>query len=412
MSDARQFAQRFLDALQANDTSCYEAILCDDVGLLIGGWDGSELYRPRERVIRRLMKEWSAWPNATLEALNIITEDDQAAIQYRIQATENDRYIEHDRSGFLRIKDGKIHRIDLYYPEPMPSARRKGWIAPATLTDEEVERLFDTLHHASDFHEWMPPRASGRQSLRGFMGGSGDAHPGSNVVAGVRWTEAEADRRIDETIDNHRRRNIGFQWFVGPFDTPGDLRGRLERHGLILAGDAAVMARLGLDRPDIPINSSVEIELIDGTRATAFDELAHILMVCFNWTQQQVDEHRPALIESATDPKLREREASFLAHVNGQPAAYGRVRFQAGVAFLNGAGTLPDFRNRKIYSTLLRHRLEYAHMRGYNVAAIYAEPMSRRIVTRYGFKEYARQYLYAWMPVIDMNVIRSLVPQD
>jgi hypothetical protein len=38
--------------------------------------------------------------------------------------------------------------------------------------------------------------------------------------------------------------------------------------------------------------------------------------------------------------------------------------------------------------------------------------MSRRIVARYGFKEYARQHLYAWMPVIDIDVIRSLVPQD
>jgi predicted N-acetyltransferase YhbS len=413
MTQTKQLAQRFLDALQANDAACYEAILCDDAGLLIGGWDGSELYRPRERVIRRLMDEWSAWPNATLEALNIIADEDQAAIQYRIQATENGRYIEHDRAGFLRIKDSRIQRIELYYPEPTPSARRTGWIAPANLTDEEVEGLFDTLHHARDPHEWMPPRASGKQSLRGFMGGSGDAHPGSNTVAGVRWTEAEADQRIDETIDHHRRRNTGFQWFVGPFDTPHDLSERLERHGLILAGDAAVMARRGLDDlNDIPINPGVEIELIDGARAAAYDDLAHILRVCFNWTQAQVDEQRPAVIESATDPKLREREASFLAHVHGLPVAYGRVRFQAGVAFLNGAGTLPDFRNQRIYSTLLRHRLEYAHTHGHNVAVIYAEPMSRRIVARYGFKEYARQHLYAWMPVIDIDVIRSLVPQD
>jgi hypothetical protein len=37
--------------------------------------------------------------------------------------------------------------------------------------------------------------------------------------------------------------------------------------------------------------------------------------------------------------------------------------------------------------------------------------MSRPIVARYGFKEYARMHLYGWMPVMDINVIKSLVPQ-
>jgi hypothetical protein len=35
-----------------------------------------------------------------------------------------------------------------------------------------------------------------------------------------------------------------------------------------------------------------------------------------------------------------------------------------------------------------------------------------RVVARYGFKEYARTYVYAWMPVIDLDVIRSLVPDE
>ena len=45
------------------------------------------------------------------------------------------------------------------------------------------------------------------------------------------------------------------------------------------------------------------------------------------------------------------------------------------------------------------------------MAAINAEPLSRPIVEKYGFKEYARIYIYGWMPMIDVNVIKSLVPQ-
>jgi hypothetical protein len=50
-------------------------------------------------------------------------------------------------------------------------------------------------------------------------------------VGGKRWTAEEADRKIEETIAYHRERNIGFQWWVTPYDTPTDLRARLERVG-------------------------------------------------------------------------------------------------------------------------------------------------------------------------------------
>jgi GNAT superfamily N-acetyltransferase len=72
---------------------------------------------------------------------------------------------------------------------------------------------------------------------------------------------------------------------------------------------------------------------------------------------------------------------------------------------------MPEFRGQKVYSTLLRHRLENARAHGYHLTAINAEPMSRRIVARYGFKEYARMYIYGWMSVIEVEVIKSLVPQ-
>ena len=49
---------------------------------------------------------------------------------------------------------------------------------------------------------------------------------------------------------------------------------------------------------------------------------------------------------------------------------------------------------------------------GYHIAALHTEPMSRRVVSRYGFKEYVPFQIYAWMPVIDMDVIRSLAPDE
>ena len=256
MTDPQQLAQDFLNALSSTDPARYEAVLSEDVGMRLNRWDGREIYRPRQRVMQRFMDEWASWPDPTLEGFEIVANGDRVALEYRIQATENDRYVEHNRSAFLTIKDDKIHIIDLYCPEPIPSARRKGWIAPATLTDEELRRLFESTHNSFDAREWISPNANGRFGLRGGRWGSGDAHPGSNGVGGVHWTAEEADRRIEETIAYHRERNIGFQWWVNADNTPSDLGARLEKHGLVLAGDVVTMARLGLDQPRRHSNQS------------------------------------------------------------------------------------------------------------------------------------------------------------
>jgi predicted N-acetyltransferase YhbS len=198
---------------------------------------------------------------------------------------------------------------------------------------------------------------------------------------------------------------------VSPFDTPTDLRERLEKHGMVLAGDAAMMARLGLDNLDIPINPAVQVELIDGTDDVAIDAMFLVTRVCFNWTEEQIAENRPGIVERLRDPKFREKGVSFLARLDGQPVAYGRLALEGGAAYLGGSGVLPEFRGQRVYATLLRRRLEEAQKRGYHLAAINAEPLSRPIVEKYGFKEYERIYIYGWMPAIDVDVIKSLVPQ-
>jgi len=333
-------------------------------------------------------------------------------VEFRIQATENQRYVEHNRSAFLTIEDGCIHIIDLYCPEPIPSARRKGWIAPATLTDEQLRQLFESARNSFDAREWISPTANGRFGLRGGRWGSGDPHPGSNGVGGVRWTAEEADRRIEETIAYYRERNIGFQWWVNPEDTPADMCERLEKHGLVLAGDAATMARLGLDQLDIPVNSEVTVETLDGYNDEAIDALCDIDRVCFHSTQEQIDERRTVWVARMRNPKFHELETNYLARVRGQPVAFARLLLAGGIAYLGGAGTLPDFRGRYVYSTLVRRRLEDARARGYQLAVINAGQLSRPIAARCGFKEYGRAYVYGWMPVVDLAVIKSLMPQE
>jgi ketosteroid isomerase-like protein len=413
MIDPKHIAQQFLDTLIAKDAARWEPLLTEDVGLRVATMRDGAAYRARARVVKRLLDDASAWRDATVQTQSILTEGDHVAIQFRIQATETVRYVEHNRVAFLALNDDRVQMIDLYAPAPQPSARRdKTWIAPATLSDDELNHLFASLQYTFDVYEWIPPNISGTRGMTESRWGSDDAHPGSNGIADVRWTPENADAQIQAVIEEHRARNVGFTWYASAFDTPGDLRARLERHGLALAGDQAFMARVGLDDLDIPINPSISVELVDGSDDAVLEASLHIIGRCFNWTTAQIDERRPGFYERHKNPKFRDEEIHYLARLDGAPVADARVVLRGGIAYLGGASTLPEFRKRKIYSTMLRRRLEAAHARGYHIAAIHAEPMSRRVVNRYGFREFFKVYLYGWMPVMDLNVIKSLVPDE
>jgi GNAT superfamily N-acetyltransferase len=412
MPGSKFIAEQFIDAIRSNDATKYTRVLREDAGIRIWGSNQSEIHRPRARVVKRLMDEWSAWRDATIETLSIVANDERVAIEFRIQATENARYVEHNRAAFLSIEENQVKTIDLYCPAPQPSARRKGWIAPANLNDDEVRQLFEAWQNSYDVRESIPFNYNGFGGMDDWRGGSWDVHPGSNHVYGVRWSAADADAKIAEMVEYYRARNSGFTWFVNPFDTPSDLRERLERHGLVCAGDQAMMARVNLAHLDIATNPKIEIELVDGSNDETIAAELNIIAMCFNWTKEQVDARRPNFYERIKDPKFREREIRFLARLDGKPVADSRLILNVGIAYLGGASTLPAYRGQRIYSTLLKRRLKEAHARGYNVAAIHAEPMSRRVVSKYGFKEYGTAYLYAWMPVIDRAVIQSLVPNE
>jgi GNAT superfamily N-acetyltransferase len=303
--------------------------------------------------------------------------------------------------------------IDLYAAAPLPCAPRGDWAAPAALSEAELDDLIEGARLAYDLRVFMPLDFRGSHSLRGFEGGSEQAHPASNALGGVRWTEAEADARIAAIVERYRARQIGFSWFVASNDTPADLGERLERHGLVYAGEAAKMVRLGLDDLEtIPVNPRVTIERLDGSDEAAEAAAWTIIEVCFSWPPEMTAQARVEDRARYQIPALRREEFNYLARLDGQPVGTARLVLRAGAAYLGGAATLPEFRGQRVYSTLLRRRLEVARERGYHVALIDAEPMSRRVVTRYGFAVRGQTRIYGWMPVIDLDVIRSLVPQD
>lgn len=411
MTDIVARAKQYTDALVAQDVDALAALLGEQV--ILRRWDtrGVDRYRGRNRVLDCWKREWAGWQDAKFSILSQLASDNKAALEYRVQVTKDGRMIEYNRAEFLSFADDAIEVIESYCPEAIPSGPRGTVITE--IDESKMDALLESLRYSFDLRLWMSPDTEGIISLRGAHFAGSHSHPGSNLVVGVRWTEQEADAQIEKRIDYFRKRDLGFTWYVTPLDTPADLGERLVKHGLVYAGSASTMVRLGLDpKEEIPANRELEVLTITPDRPDLYDEALGVAQIGFHLPPEEIARIRKGWRDRSSKPELIKKERTYLARLGGKPVGYAAMQLEGGHAYMGGAATLPEYRGRKIYSTLLRKRLEDAHALGLHMATIDSEPMSRRVVTRYGFKEYGKVGIYAWMPVIDMEVIRKLVPDE
>ncbi len=403
--------QEFIQALAEHTAERYQTLLTEDVGLRIWDWQGNELRRPREKVVERLICEWIELSEPFIECVSVLASANRVALEFRIRTHEQAHYLMRNYSAFLTLEGDQIGMIDLYTARPVPARVPTGWIAPQTVSDAELEELLESVH-AGDPRTRMPDSVRFHLMSDLAVGGLDVAGPGSNFVYLARLPEPEADERINAVIAFHRERGIGFNWMVGPLDTPADLGERLERHGLLYAGSESVMVRRGLDDLEIPVNPELTIEIVDCHDPVKFSQAVRIITTCFHMPAEDVESWQKMWLDEFTHPIPGREELIYNALLDDKPIANARLILQGGLAYLGGAGTLPEYRGHKVYSTLLRKRLEDARTRGYEIAMIEAGPMSRRVVARYGFKEYGKKRIYGWMPVMDPAVIRQMVPDE
>ena len=84
----------------------------------------------------------------------------------------------------------------------------------------------------------------------------------------------------------------------------------------------------------------------------------------------------------------------YVAYVDGVPASAAWIDFHENNAFagLWGGSTLPQYRQRGLYTALVSVRAQEAIARGVRYLTSDASPMSRAVLEKYGFRLLA----YAW----------------
>ena len=79
---------------------------------------------------------------------------------------------------------------------------------------------------------------------------------------------------------------------------------------------------------------------------------------------------------------------TFLAYIDDEVVGCGSVQFVDGIAWLGGAATIPEFRQRGVQAALVAHRLSLAAEAGCELAAVSAlcDGPSARNIVRLGFQ--------------------------
>lgn len=258
-------------------------------------------------------------------------------------------------------------------------------IIEASLWDMEPEHLVAgvTLIDEPDRLLWSSPVAS----------------PYANKVVRVALGEDDAARRVDEIIVWYRSQGRPFSWWVGPSSRPASLPALLEARGLKLLDRYEGVALL-LDGAFHGGTAGATEPSPGVTVAPVEDEAGARAMVRVNarvWGYPPEAEDR-LVAERLEYLRLPRRRGGYLlAYVDGEVAGTASYRFSGDgrAVYLVGAATLPEYRGRGVFRTLVAWRVRQARARGCQVAACLArEGTSAPILRRLGFARYFTMPVY------------------
>ena len=200
----------------------------------------------------------------------------------------------------------------------------------------------------------------------------------SGTVIYSRLSSESVDAAIDEQTAYFTALGQQFEWKAFAHDQPADLVQRLAVHGFAVDESEAIMV---LDVRAAP--AALLAPAANVRRLRQIDELRDASAV-----RRQVrgdDGVERLAYEMAHAPDYL---SVYVAYADNVPAACGWIRFPQASAFASlwGGSTIPELRNRGLYTALLAARVQEARARGWRYLTIDAGPMSRPIVEKRGFR--------------------------
>jgi GNAT superfamily N-acetyltransferase len=200
------------------------------------------------------------------------------------------------------------------------------------------------------------------------------------AVIHSRLTALTVDDAAREQVDYFTSLGQSFEWKAYAHDQPPDLVARLAALGFEIDEPEAILV-LDLQAVDALPPGSADVRRIETP-----DELRHVAAV-----KSRVDRGDSATLVAQLTFELETAPdylSVYVAFLDDVPAATARIRFPKSSAFASlwGGSTVPELRNRGLYTALLAARLDEARRRGFRYVTVDARHMSRPILEKRGFR--------------------------
>jgi ribosomal protein S18 acetylase RimI-like enzyme len=175
------------------------------------------------------------------------------------------------------------------------------------------------------------------------------------------------------------------EWKLYSHDQPLTLPGQLRAAGLVPDEVEALMVAQIADL-DLAVPPPEGVELVQVVDAGGVEALVRVHDQVFGGAHAAMG--RGVLAGLTQQPRPVE---AVVAMTGRTAVAAGRVNFHAGTDFASlwGGGTIPTWRGRGVFRSLVSHRAAAARERGFRYLQVDASKASQPILQRLGFIELA-----------------------
>jgi GNAT superfamily N-acetyltransferase len=211
---------------------------------------------------------------------------------------------------------------------------------------------------------------------------------------GVTWSDLRDDDAGDVIHDQIKRLSPygDWEWKLYSYDQPTNLSERLVTAGFVREADETVLVA-ALDELDLVACPPPGVEFVPVVDGPGVDALVAVHDEVFGGTHDAIGRVLLAGLEAQPT-----NVAAVLAVANGVTVSAGRVEFpqDRDLASIWGGGTLPAWRGRGVFRSLVAHRAALAAARGYRYLQVDASPDSCPVLKRLGFTELATTTPHQW----------------
>lgn len=264
---------------------------------------------------------------------------------------------------------------------------------PSTAERRELLAAFDAQMRVSGS---MRPTEGAQEEMDGPVYRRWDWGPRGFVIGGdlAPLDARQLDALIRRQIDFFAERSVPFEWKTFSHDQTAGLTQQLLGHGFVPEEqESLVIGRVAqIDREFSP-PPGVTIHQVH-TRAHA-ERMAELLTI----VDGEDRTFRGELLyrEQRANP---DHVVLLVAEAEGKVVAIARLNLEPKTQFASlwTGSTLPEWRRKGIYRSLVAYRARLAAQRGYRYLQVDASENSRPILERLGFLKVSTTTPYIWTP--------------